>query len=240
MVELILALCCMMIIFLPDIIGRQSDDGSETDDTTWWRGNIIALLTGTLLAVYISIVRKGGKSSKDIRLTGAAALGGALSAFISIIVRMGDVLPTAYWRGEGRELWQYWCGAVAQGGGVGIFRVTMSIAPRLLTGAEIGLALLLETFFGPIWVFLAYGDAPSTWTLIGGSALLVILAVHESWPLLKKAHRVTRRMVSMFASTTPPGEGNISGMWNGLQEEPAIDNLCANHHAQYEFIKTEQ
>ena len=71
-------------------------------------------------------------------------------------------------------------------------------------------------------------------------ALLVILAVHESWPLLKKAHRVMRRMLSMFASTTPPGEGNISGMWNGLQEEPAIDNLCANHHAQYEFIKTEQ
>ena len=201
-VELILALCCMMIIFLPDMIDRQSDDGSETDDTTW-RGNIIALFTGTLLAVYISIVRKGGKSSKDIRLTGAAALGGALSAIISMIVRMGDVLPTAYWRGESRELWQYWCGAVAQGGGVGIFRITMSLAPKLLTGAEIGLALLLEAFFGPIWVFLAYGDVPSTWTIIGGSALLVILAVHESWPLLK-------------------------------------NKLCANHHAKYEFIITEQ
>lgn len=255
----------MMIIFLPDVIVRQSDDGSEADEPTW-RGNIIALFTGTLLAVYISIVRKGSKSSsKNINLTGAAALGAALSATISIIVRMGDVLPTAYWRGEDRELWQYWCGAVAQGGGLGIFRVTMSLAPTLLTGAETGLILLLETFFGPIWVFLAYGDVPSMWTLIGGTILLVILVVHESRPLLKKTHRLIRRMLSMFASNTLPVAVDSSGMRNGQQEKPMLDDsgytipanmeegnttsshgdpscihkLCANHH-EYKFIKTEQ
>jgi hypothetical protein len=55
-----------------------SDEGSETDDTTW-RGNIIALLTGTLLAVSVSIVRQGSKSSTDMRLDSAAAMvGGAL------------------------------------------------------------------------------------------------------------------------------------------------------------------
>ena len=74
---------------------------------------MVALFTGFLVAIYISIVRKGGKSSNDIQLTGVASLGGALTMIISLIVRMGDgLLPTAYWSGEGRELWPYWCGKI--------------------------------------------------------------------------------------------------------------------------------
>ena len=48
------------------------------------------------------------------------------------------------------------------------------------------------------------------------------MAVHESWPLLKKVHRMIRRMLSMFASTNLPVKGDISGMRNGQQEKPKM------------------
>ena len=39
--------------------------------------------------------------------------------------------------------------------------------------------MMLETLLGPFWVFLRFGDVPSTWTLAGGVVLLTSLFAHE-------------------------------------------------------------
>ena len=214
------ALCCMVIIFVPEVVTEkqnESMDGleveeegaaaiedsstSESNDTST-KGNIIALFTGFVLAGFISIVRKGGKSSKEINLIGAAALGAGVSSIVSLIVRKGNVLPTPFWNAS--ELWTFWLAVVGQGFGIGIIFVTMTVAPRLITGAEIGLCVLLEAVLGPLFVFLAYGDVPSKWTLIGGSLLLLVLAIHESRPLFEKAKEL-HRSISMRLSSRSGG-----------------------------------
>ena len=75
-----------------------------------------------------------------------------------------------------------------------------TISPRYITGAEIGLCTLLEAVLGPLFVFFAFDEIPSKWTLIGGSLLLFILAAHESRPLFEKAREQYRSMSTRFSS----------------------------------------
>lgn len=51
-----------------------------------------------------------------------------------------------------------------------------------------------------MFVFFAYKDVPSKWTLIGGSLLLCVLAMHESRPLFEKSRDVYRSMSKRFSS----------------------------------------
>jgi drug/metabolite transporter (DMT)-like permease len=44
-------------------------------------------------------------------------------------------------------------------------------APRMPAAAQTVLAQT-ETIFGPVWVWLAFGEAPAPPTLIGGSVIL--------------------------------------------------------------------
>jgi drug/metabolite transporter (DMT)-like permease len=181
----------MMIIFVPDIIHRSNGDeaqiGEETDELqSSTKGNVTACITGIILAIYISIVRKAGMKNSNnsdnintdhddntqVNLVGATSLAALLVSISVLIVRRGSVLPDdSSWSGEGEEgeLWQFWLAVGADGMAMGILFVCLTIAPQLATGAEVALVLLLEIILGPLWVFLAYRDVPSVWTLVGGS-----------------------------------------------------------------------
>lgn len=60
-------------------------------------------------------------------------------------------------------------------GQVGLGFVLLTIGARLIPAAQVGLITLLEVVFGPVWVWLAIDEQPSTATLIGG--LIVIVAI---------------------------------------------------------------
>eukprot|EP00751_Fragilariopsis_kerguelensis_P016213 CAMPEP_0170845184 /NCGR_PEP_ID=MMETSP0734-20130129/7431_1 /TAXON_ID=186038 /ORGANISM="Fragilariopsis kerguelensis, Strain L26-C5" /LENGTH=425 /DNA_ID=CAMNT_0011213953 /DNA_START=190 /DNA_END=1467 /DNA_ORIENTATION=- len=225
-IALLLALGCILLIFVPEVIERRSMNDSNNDNDNdndvssidvieqqlgdpSLKGNIMALFTGLGLASYITVVRYGGtKSTKNINLIGAALLSSILLAIISLIIQGRDVLPGSFWNTmktdtdtesssdqQPQLLWQFWVTSIAEGIMLGVIFVTMTIAPKYITGAEVGLCILLETVLGPLFVYLAYGDVPSVWTLVGGSLLLVVLAVHESRPLFEKA-RVVQRSIS--------------------------------------------
>ena len=87
--------------------------------------------------------------------------------------------------------------------------MAIALAPRFITGAEVGLCILLEAVLGPLFVFLAYRDVPSKWTLIGGSLLLVVLALHESRPLFEKAKEVHRSISMRMSSRRSLGGGSL-------------------------------
>ena len=63
--------------------------------------------------------------------------------------------------------------------------VLVTIAPRFITGAEVNLFFLLETILGPIWVWLVIKEQPSLETIVGGSVVILTIAIH-SFLALKK------------------------------------------------------
>ena len=63
--------------------------------------------------------------------------------------------------------------------------VLVTIAPRFITAAEVNLFFLLETIIGPIWVWLVIKEEPSLETIIGGSIIILTIAIH-SFLALKK------------------------------------------------------
>ena len=58
---------------------------------------------------------------------------------------------------------------------IGLGPAFMTMAARLIPAAEVALISLLEVVLGPLWVWLADGERPSTASLLGG--LIVIGAV---------------------------------------------------------------
>ena len=55
-----------------------------------------------------------------------------------------------------------------------------TIGPRYLPAPEVSLLMLLETFFGPLWVWLALREQPSAQALIGGAVIVTVLVVHSA------------------------------------------------------------
>ena len=63
--------------------------------------------------------------------------------------------------------------------------VLVTMAPRFITAAEVNLFFLLETILGPIWVWLVIKEQPSLETIMGGSVIILTIAIH-SFLALKK------------------------------------------------------
>jgi drug/metabolite transporter (DMT)-like permease len=60
-------------------------------------------------------------------------------------------------------------------GQMGLGLAFLTMGARLVPAAEVALITLLEVVLGPIWVWLAYAERPSTSTLVGGA--IVVAAV---------------------------------------------------------------
>ena len=48
----------------------------------------------------------------------------------------------------------------------------MTVGARLIPAAQTALIGLLEVVLGPLWVWIAYTEQPSTTTLIGGAIVI--------------------------------------------------------------------
>jgi drug/metabolite transporter (DMT)-like permease len=55
----------------------------------------------------------------------------------------------------------------------------ITLGPRYLPAAEVGLLMLLETVLGPLWVWLALDERPGDLALLGGLIVLATLAGHS-------------------------------------------------------------
>ena len=64
--------------------------------------------------------------------------------------------------------------------------VCVTLAPRYITAAEVNLFFLLETIFGPLWVWLVIKEQPSLETLLGGAVIIVTIGIHSILALKKK------------------------------------------------------
>jgi drug/metabolite transporter (DMT)-like permease len=62
-------------------------------------------------------------------------------------------------------------------GQIGLGFALLTIGARLIPAAQVGLITLLEVVLGPVWVWLALDERPSTLTLLGGAIVIVAIGI---------------------------------------------------------------
>ncbi len=65
-------------------------------------------------------------------------------------------------------------------GQMGLGLALLTIGARLIPPAQVAVISLLEIVLGPLWVWLAYEERPTTATLIGGLVVVGAVVV-QSW-----------------------------------------------------------
>jgi drug/metabolite transporter (DMT)-like permease len=62
-------------------------------------------------------------------------------------------------------------------GQIGLGFALLTVGARLIPAAQVALITLLEVVLGPIWVWLALDERPSTATLVGGAIVIVAIVI---------------------------------------------------------------
>jgi len=139
-------------------------------------GNILGDIFGFVTALGLAIGAVIIRSAKEKNLVPSAMIGKLLVAvFALFFVKDLELINTDIFI---VPLMCILC--------VAIPFVLVTIAPRFITAAEVNLFFLLETIFGPIWVWLVIKEQPSLETIIGGIIIILTLAIHSSLALKKK------------------------------------------------------
>lgn len=141
-----------------------------------WKGNLAALVVAVAVGVWFTI----GRAKAPIPLTPALALSCFVAAGIS--AGMADTLapPAGDWP------WLLLLGLVV----LPVSLTLITLGPRTLPAAEVGLLMLLETAIGPIWAWFVLQEAPSAATWTGGGLIVGALAAHSL--AAREAHRRRR------------------------------------------------
>jgi len=134
-------------------------------------GNFLGLVAAMGLAVGANIIR----SAKKISLVPSAMLGKLMVALIALL--FVDQIKL-----EGNDLIIVPLMCIMC---VAIPFVLVTLAPRYITAAEVNLFFLLETIFGPLWVWLVIKEQPSLETILGGSIIIITIATHSILALKK-------------------------------------------------------
>ena len=62
-------------------------------------------------------------------------------------------------------------------GQIGLGFALLTVGARLIPAAQVGLITLLEVVLGPLWVWLALDERPSSLTLVGGAIVIVAIVI---------------------------------------------------------------
>jgi drug/metabolite transporter, DME family len=130
------------------------------------RGNLLALGASLSFATFSVLLRRGRRYD----MLPCAAIAGAVSGLIALpVVLAGAPSLASALLITPRDL--ALCaimGAVQVGGGLTLF----TLGARHVPVAELTLLSLTELALAPIWVWLAVGEVPSGYTLIGGAIIV--------------------------------------------------------------------
>ncbi len=70
----------------------------------------------------------------------------------------------------------------------------LATGPRYLSAPEVAMFYLLETILAPVWVWLIFGEVPSTASMIGGAIMIVALVAHSLWQISNSRRTALARM----------------------------------------------
>jgi drug/metabolite transporter (DMT)-like permease len=126
-------------------------------------GDALAFLAALAFAVMVVITRW----RRDVSMAPATCL----SQVILVVVFLPFATPGAI---GGDDLgWLATLGI----GQIGLGFALLMVGARLIPAAQVGLITLLEVVLGPLWVWLALDERPSTLTLVGGAIVIAAIAL---------------------------------------------------------------
>jgi drug/metabolite transporter (DMT)-like permease len=134
-------------------------------------GDVLALVTATAFAAATVVVRW----HRRVQMPAAAALAAALAGLFAI----GQATPFAV---SGRDLVLLALFGIGQ---LGVGMLLFTAGARLIPVAEASLIGVLECMLGPLWVWLAIGERPGLFALIGGAVILSALVAHTAADLTR-------------------------------------------------------
>jgi drug/metabolite transporter (DMT)-like permease len=134
-------------------------------------GDLLALGTATAFAGATVVVRW----HRTVPMLAAAALAAAFGAVIAFI--WAD--PSSATAGDLALL------ALFGSGQLGVGLLLFTAGARLIPVAEASLIGVLECVLGPLWVWLAVGEQPGAFSLIGGAVILSALIAHTVADLVR-------------------------------------------------------
>lgn len=131
-----------------------------------WLGDLAALAAAASMAASFSIARRRkGRSTVP-----AMGLGALIGAGVGLVLAPAFVPPAADWPA-----------LLAMGLIVSpLAFICLTIGPRYIPAADVGLILLLEAIFGPLLVWAVLGEYPGPYTLAGGAIVLGALAISNA------------------------------------------------------------
>jgi drug/metabolite transporter (DMT)-like permease len=62
-------------------------------------------------------------------------------------------------------------------GQIGLGFALLTVGARLIPAAQVGLITLLEVVLGPLWVWLALDERPTTLTVVGGAIVIIAIVI---------------------------------------------------------------
>jgi drug/metabolite transporter, DME family len=133
------------------------------------RGNLLALGASMSFAVFSVLLRRG----RERDMLPCVAIAGALAALAALPVVLADApsLGSALLLSPRDFALCAVMGAVQVGGGLTVF----TLGARHVPVAELTLLSLTELALAPIWVWLAIGEVPSGYTLLGGAIIVAAI-----------------------------------------------------------------
>ncbi len=138
-----------------------------------WLGDLLALLLALSMGVVLTLMRRYPQLPR-----------------IPIVALSGVAMMLLAWPfseplllSANSYLWLALMGLVQ----LPLASVLIMGATRYLSSPEVSLFLLIETVFGPIWVWLLLDEQVAPMTLVGGSIILTAIVVHSCLSL--RSHR---------------------------------------------------
>jgi drug/metabolite transporter (DMT)-like permease len=126
-------------------------------------GDVLAFTTALAFAIMIVITRW----RHDVSMAPATCL----SQLVLVAVFLPFATPSEISGGD-----IGWLAALGIGQ-IGLGFALLTVGARLIPAAQVGLITLLEVVLGPVWVWLALDERPSTATLIGGAIVIVAIVI---------------------------------------------------------------
>jgi drug/metabolite transporter (DMT)-like permease len=126
-------------------------------------GESLAFVMGLSFALTIVLARRG----REVSMAPATCL----SQFLLLVAFAPFAHPGAV---GGHDLGLLFLLGFGQ---IGLGLIFLTIGARLIPAGEVALISLLEVVLGPLWVWLARGERPGGWTLIGGGVVVIAVLV---------------------------------------------------------------
>ena len=145
----------MIVVFIGIYIVMSANFGGQNIV-----GDFFALITAVLMGFTFTLVRK----YKDINMVPTMSIGGIVAAIIACIFA-----PTLAIKPEAIIY------LIAMGAILAISFSLITIAPRYMPAAEVGMIMPLETVLGTLIAWIVIKEAPSSNAIIGGSIVVATL-----------------------------------------------------------------